>query len=192
MISPNPGGPGSQLDGVAARTSGDAWAVGSTATDKTLVAHWNGKSWKQVRSPTPGGGDELFGVTVLSPGNAWAIGEGNGEKTIALHWNGHSWSHVGTPSPFDNFTRQGSFLFGVDGTSAKDVWAVGGIIATNKTLILALEWHQVESGRRPEPARRRPTHRGRRHFCEERAGRRRIGRGRREGPILAWNGKTWS
>ena len=50
-----------------------------TARDfrRTLILHWNGKSWTQVPSPNPGGpshGNLLFGVTATSARNAWAVG----------------------------------------------------------------------------------------------------------------------
>jgi hypothetical protein len=39
------------LNGVAATSATNAWAVGHTSTnnggnEKTLIAHWNGTSWK--------------------------------------------------------------------------------------------------------------------------------------------------
>src|SRR5713101_1795564 len=46
-----PGG----LDGVAARSSGSAWAVGQTSSDSTesdrpILARWNGTAWRTVSS----------------------------------------------------------------------------------------------------------------------------------------------
>ena len=45
-----------QLNGVAATAPGNAWAVGYTGTfgrTKTLIAHWNGKSWAKAPGFTP-------------------------------------------------------------------------------------------------------------------------------------------
>ena len=42
-----------QLFGVAATSASNAWAVG-TSSGKTLIVHWNGASWTQVASPSPG------------------------------------------------------------------------------------------------------------------------------------------
>jgi hypothetical protein len=38
---------GGQLSAVAATSTGSAWAVGFTGvlTQKTLILHWNGKTW---------------------------------------------------------------------------------------------------------------------------------------------------
>lgn len=57
--SPDPSGAAvSVLDGVAAVSAGDAWAIGYSATGpasatSTLAEHWNGHRWAQVPSPNP-------------------------------------------------------------------------------------------------------------------------------------------
>jgi hypothetical protein len=48
------------LCGVAAASASNAWAVGA-AGNKRLILRWNGRGWKQVRSPTPVNGSTLFG-----------------------------------------------------------------------------------------------------------------------------------
>jgi hypothetical protein len=58
------------LSAISALTPTDAWAVGQTASQRPLIAHWNGKSWKQVPSPDlPGYG--LSGVAAISATDAW-------------------------------------------------------------------------------------------------------------------------
>jgi hypothetical protein len=56
VASPNPrGAKGSELDAVAATSSSRAWAVGyyyNGTVILTLIERWNGKSWKQVPSPS--------------------------------------------------------------------------------------------------------------------------------------------
>jgi hypothetical protein len=37
--------PGASLIGVAAASASSAWVVGSTPTGKTLILHWNGRTW---------------------------------------------------------------------------------------------------------------------------------------------------
>jgi hypothetical protein len=37
---------GAGLAGVAATSATNAWAVGGTASDHTLILRWNGKAWK--------------------------------------------------------------------------------------------------------------------------------------------------
>ena len=56
--SPNPGGSAqnSALTSVRATSARDAWAVGQTVKGtvaQTLIAHWDGSSWKRVPSPNP-------------------------------------------------------------------------------------------------------------------------------------------
>jgi hypothetical protein len=36
------------LSAVAAVSTRDAWAVGSSTSFKALTVHWNGRAWKQV------------------------------------------------------------------------------------------------------------------------------------------------
>jgi len=50
--SPNPSAPVHTLNGVAATSTTNAWAVGNTSAangtnPKTLIARWNGTTWKQ-------------------------------------------------------------------------------------------------------------------------------------------------
>jgi hypothetical protein len=98
------------LQGVAAASASDVWAVGSAGTG-ALIVHWNGRAWKRVPSPSPAG-SALTGVAVTSARNAWAVG-----GKLILHWNGTAWKRV--PSP-------GGGLTGVAAVSAADAWAVGG------------------------------------------------------------------
>ena len=94
MPGPNPAG--AVLFGVAAPSSGSAWAVG-TDTAGTLIEHWNGTGWTQVPSPGPARNPELAGVAALSSGPAWAVGDyikGGKSVTLAERWNGTAWTIV--------------------------------------------------------------------------------------------------
>jgi hypothetical protein len=107
--------------------------VGSTSTpqetSRTLILHWNGRTWTRVASPSPGGPggfDALNGVTAISARGAWAVGStmtstAGGGKTLILHWAGSAWTTVPAPSP-DAFSE----LSAVAAASADDVWGVGG------------------------------------------------------------------
>jgi hypothetical protein len=113
------------LFNVAATSSGNAWAVGeyqSGQVNRTLIVHWNGKTWRQVPSPNPSpAGDSLNGVAATSASHVWAVGTDTHTATwqnVIAHWNGKAWKLV--PSPIGD----GS-LFGVTATSAANVWAVG-------------------------------------------------------------------
>jgi hypothetical protein len=78
--NPNPGG-ASTLQGIAAISANDIWAVGALAgtsivpTEKTLTEHWDGTSWSIIASPSPAQDqNELFAVTALSDGTVAAVG----------------------------------------------------------------------------------------------------------------------
>lgn len=147
---------GSQFDAVAARSANDAWAVGSRAgghpeflaSRVTLTAHWDGSRWTAVPSPNISNrSHELLDVAIIAPNDVWAVGSyrniGEDYQTLILHWNGSAWSIV--PSP--NFPGENT-LYGVSGTSANDVWAVGAAWdgVTSKQIFLhwnGSSWSQV-------------------------------------------------
>ncbi len=144
VTSPNPGGPAHDnlLRGVTALSGRNAWAVGDydagekagATVSKTIILRWNGIAWKRITSPNPGWGsvtipaDILTGATAISPSNVWAVGSRNDknalEQTLVEHWNGSAWKSVRSPSP-----QRSSFLFGVDSTTASNIWAVGNTSA---------------------------------------------------------------
>jgi hypothetical protein len=72
---PDPAGRFSALNGIAAISAGDIWAVGQV-NGATLTEHFDGTSWKIINSPNPGaGGNILSGATALSTGAVVAVGE---------------------------------------------------------------------------------------------------------------------
>jgi hypothetical protein len=128
--SPKPG-PVS-LDGVAALSSKNAWAVGSSALGgQTLIEHWNGKAWRIQRSPSPGGfANQLLSVTAVSASNVWAAGTqtapGGAMSTLVEHWNGHRWSVQ--PSASEDTTW--NYLNGV-AAARGSAWAAGTTVLTS-------------------------------------------------------------
>jgi hypothetical protein len=156
--SQNPGGSTNDnfLEGVSVDSPSDAWAVGyySAAADQTLIEHWNGKTWKKVKSLNPGGSannDSLQGVAALSSNDVWAVGHfnnGTANRTLIEHWNGNAWKVVQSPSA--GGSSAGNFLNGVAATSSHDAWAVGlyNDGSANQTLIEhwnGKAWKQVKS-----------------------------------------------
>jgi hypothetical protein len=129
---PSPGpGTSEALAAVGATSATNAWAVGSVIgaqVDQTLILHWNGKTWRRVASPDPGGrgvSNDLAGVTATSAGNAWAVGTFDDHETsgtvpegFILRWDGSRWR------PADNLAGD-TELFGVAASSAANAWAVG-------------------------------------------------------------------
>jgi hypothetical protein len=83
------------LSGVAATSASNAWAVGYSGSifpQKTLILHWNGRSWAKSPGFTPVTGG-LLAVAAVSRSNAWAAGFSGGygnvpARTLLLHWNG--------------------------------------------------------------------------------------------------------
>src|SRR6266704_1109192 len=110
VASPDPGGPSrdNDLNGVAATSAGNAWAVGryfNGTAYRTLILHWHGTAWKQVASPnagSPADNQVLASVTANSVGNGCAVGSyniGDVDQTLILHWNGPAWKKVASPDP---------------------------------------------------------------------------------------------
>jgi hypothetical protein len=145
--------PAGTFRAVSADSSTDAWAVGSVAnpggnSTSTLTAHWNGKQWTRVPSPSPasGNGSLLSSVAAVSPTDAWAVGfsTGNDFSTtvmFALHWDGTRWTQAALPNVGPPSTR----LTSVSAVSASDVWAIGSSQA-NADLVLhwdGTRWMQV-------------------------------------------------
>jgi hypothetical protein len=128
--SPSPGAYSNALEGIAVRTSGDIWAVGSYAVTSSaatpnddLTEHWDGNAWKVV--PAAGvydGARHLDDVTMIGADDIWAAG---GYETA--HWDGATWAVAWTPFP----PNAGGQLFALAALGRGDVWGVGntGLIA---------------------------------------------------------------
>jgi hypothetical protein len=134
-LVPGPALIGSELTGVSAIAPNNAWAVGYATNGSrlvTLIEHWNGSSWTVVGSPNEGAGDNVLeDLVALAPDNIWAAGysepvtgAGLYRVTLTLHWNGWSWSRVASPNVVLG-TGLENILWGVSGSAANDVWAVG-------------------------------------------------------------------
>lgn len=145
VSSPNRSGDTlSQLYSVAAVSTNDAWAVGSSLNgnlpSRTLIQHWNGTQWSIVSSPSPDKQfNELRGVAALSANDVWAVGYRGGTKsetpieTFILHWNGTAWTQVASP----NIPTGANQLFGITAIAANDIWAVGSVAGAP----LAVHWN---------------------------------------------------
>jgi hypothetical protein len=112
------GGVGSGVDGTS---SHDLWAVGIIGPGPD-VAHWNGVKWSEEEIPfrhfapryNKRQNSGLYGVFAITPANVWAVGFG------IEHWNGKRWKLLAR--------EKGAELSAVDGSSARDVWAVGDVV----------------------------------------------------------------
>jgi hypothetical protein len=84
VSSPNPNSAPTKdtaLNGIAAVSADDIWAVGggdfdTTGSSATLIEHWDGTTWTIVSSPDPGtASNALAAVTALSDGTVVAVGD---------------------------------------------------------------------------------------------------------------------
>ena len=134
------------LNGVAATSVDNAWAVGATPAGNTLILRWNGQSWARQSSPA----GTLNAVAASSAANAWAVGNLGSQYhpagPLALHWNGTSWRRVSIPGV------PGEWLSGVAAISADNAWAVGTHKTATTTTALILHWNGRKWSRIAPPA----------------------------------------
>jgi hypothetical protein len=141
---------GGQLNGVAAISAGNAWAVGYTGwpnpakPEHTLLMHWNGKAWLTVTTPKPVAGG--FSSVSVAGGDAWAVGTAPVSAALIWHWNGKSWAKSATPS-----VPGGVELLGVAQTSASTAWAGGEGALNGQNSDLLLRWNGRTWSRGPVP-----------------------------------------
>lgn len=123
--------------GVAATSATSAFAAGTISSQYAfpLIDHWDGATWRQDRTPTPGGdcgcAAILTGVAATSRSNAWAVGDYEGDSTalltLILRWNGKAkaWVQVPSPNPAGSGNGGVNILLGATALSQADAWAVG-------------------------------------------------------------------
>lgn len=116
--TPPTGGGFAEINGLAAVSADDVWAVGD-AHGAPLAMHWDGVTWSIV----PVGGGTQAGLTSVAgtaSGDVWAAGF-RGSRTLVEHWNGATWSMAASPNgPMDESAFEGVAAFG-----SSDAWAVG-------------------------------------------------------------------
>src|SRR5205823_1266027 len=137
-------GNNTELNGMSARTSTDAWAVGvqfgaaRQAPPPPVAYHWNGSAWSLTATPSLGvkaglnavsaTGASLNAITAVSASDIWAVGSfyttSATISAFALHYNGSSWAVTVLPQPA--VTGPSSpILRGVTAVASNNVWAVG-------------------------------------------------------------------
>jgi hypothetical protein len=112
-----------QLNGVAAISHRNVWAVGGSRGPAPLVMHWNGRGWHIASVAFPGDYARLSSISALSRSNVWAVGESvtsGHPRPLVAHWNGSSW-RLWVPSD----VQQDTWFQGVYAASPTDVSAVG-------------------------------------------------------------------
>jgi hypothetical protein len=132
VFPPNASDESNSLAGVTALSSHNLWAVGYYFSDvgsarMTLAEHYNGKKWKIVPTPNPGGAfdSSLVGVSAVSAKDVWAAGYYNAGveyRGLLEHWDGTSWTAVPAAKP----PGAVEYVFtAISAASRRDVWAVG-------------------------------------------------------------------
>lgn len=102
----------------------DVWAVGAfehpeTQNEETLALHYDGGSFTQVSTPSPGFGAALGNLDATSPVDVWAVGDSD-RRELALHWDGSGWTERRLPD-LRNLSTLLSIAAHVDGRA----WVVG-------------------------------------------------------------------
>jgi hypothetical protein len=129
------------LDGVAAVSSSDVWAVGASSSqdrgDSNLMEHWDGTGWSVAAAPGVSN-SSLAAASAVSGSDVWAVGRvykpsASAFHTLIEHWNGSAWSVIKSR----NRRGTGNELSGVAAVSASDAWAVG---RTNEMRALVEHW----------------------------------------------------
>jgi hypothetical protein len=95
---------GTDLTGVAATGSANAWLVGTDCSNSNcnrstlLVRHWTGKAWQVIAAPKAYRNSttefEAAGVAASSAASAWVlnnVGTYQNYSTTVLHWTGKGW-----------------------------------------------------------------------------------------------------
>src|SRR5438445_436858 len=134
------------LSGVWGASASDVWAVGGGGgTTGATILHYNGSS----RSSALSGTQNLSAIWRTSASDVWAVGTTavtapvphyNG---VILHYDGTRWSSVPIA------TTDPTFLRGIWGTSASNIWAVGQEGYDGATILFHYDgatWSRVSSG----------------------------------------------
>jgi hypothetical protein len=203
IASPDPGGLTNTNDlfGVAITSARNAWAVGyyrnSTAA-RTLIEHWNGRTWRQVRSPNASSTvNVLDSVAAISATDAWAVGAyinaNHVVQTLIEHWNGTAWKRV--PSPDAGGSGSSNALAAVAANSASNAWAVGHYFRGETMQSLFEHWNGKTWKHVNSPSLDRPSVNGSLIGVTIVSAMDAWAVGSPRGPrTLAahWNGKTWT
>jgi hypothetical protein len=123
------------LNGVAAISANDVWAVGSHSdasgtVNMPLTIHWDGERWSQVEAPGEG---VLWSVSAAASREVWAVGN-FGPQSLALGWYGEEWSRVPSPNP-----GKSSVLYSVAALPGQ-AWAAGSHNEDGRDVSYIAQW----------------------------------------------------
>ena len=131
------------INGVAALSPADVWAVGRTGNRDTstptvpVIVHWDGHAARPYAAFAPTAAQaELSGIAAIGVDDIWAVGSERGDnasRLVVMHWNSRRWRVVPTPR-----LRGGAVGAAVAAIGPNDVWVVG---ASSLRGPVALNWN---------------------------------------------------
>ena len=128
------------IDGLAAISATNVWAVGSYSTvsqTRPLILHWNGTAWSTATMPA-GLQGRLHAVAANGPNDIWAVGDGVGATSLAMHYNGVAWSVQTSDDPHPDRNSLVAVAHSPD-----DEWAAVGYGRDHPLAPLALGWDGI-------------------------------------------------
>jgi hypothetical protein len=118
-----------ELNAVVAVSHDSVWAGGidGWGLGRPVVVHWDGNRWTKVPTPPLRFEGALSDIAEFGADDVWAVGQlgtydDPAQPPLLMRWNGHVWRII----EMSEVAPRGSGLNAIDGTSAGDVWAVGG------------------------------------------------------------------
>ena len=143
MESPNDFWP---LWGIWGSSPDNIFAVGHAGT----VLHYDGISWTSMNLGSQALGTVLYNVWGSAGNDVYVVGESgryvNQKAGIVYHYDGLNWSQVMLDFSFIDGLYLGKSLYGVWGSSDKNVFAVGGVLYEGGILNYNGDaWIEVES-----------------------------------------------
>jgi len=115
-----------RLNGIAAVSANDIWAVGNYGIRPTFM-HWDGQQWLEIPTndpPPENSSIQLTGAVALSSNDVWAVGQQRSTSAnyndVIYHWDGIRWRSL-----VDTGGDRDARLYEVAASSANNVWAVG-------------------------------------------------------------------
>lgn len=122
-----------RLQGVAAISANDMWAVGDGP-----IEHWNGTNWQAAQTPSVQHGT-WTAITALAVNDIWVIGQSNGEPQ-ALHWDGKTWIVTLMPTLAPSIAT----LAGITAITPDNAWVVGTSRTGDLSQPLMLHWNGTQ------------------------------------------------
>ena len=124
---------GTDFESVEALSPTDVWVGGTNGTGP-LIEHFNGKSWKVMKSPSSFAGAGVFAITAKSDSDVWifSVHDPLTAAVLLANWNGSSWTTSPSPIPADSSVSIGSAA-----SSLSHVWLFGTDNTTGEPMILS-------------------------------------------------------